>query len=113
LGKAILEKSKENEIHLTAADNFQSFSGSGIEATVKNVSVLVGNKLLMDERGIDIKDSQEIWENLSDQGKTPVYAAIDNSFAGVIAIADTVKESSARAVRELENMGIQVVMITG
>ena len=113
LGKAILKKSKEKEIHLTAADNFQSFSGSGIEARVKNVSVLVGNKLLMDEKGIDIKNSQEIWEKLSDQGKTPVYAAIDNSFAGVIAIADTVKESSARAVRELENMGIQVVMITG
>ncbi len=113
LGKAILEKSKEKEIHLTSADNFQSFSGSGIEATVKNVSVLVGNKLLMDERGIDIKNSQEIWEKLSDQGKTPVYAAIDNSFAGVIAIADTVKESSGKAVKELENMGIQVVMITG
>jgi len=113
LGKAIVSKSKENDVYLTASDSFQSFSGFGIEASVKGVPVLVGNKQLMEENNIDIKDSEELWGKLSDEGKTPVYAAIDNSFAGLIAIADTVKESSAKAVKELENMGIQVVMITG
>lgn len=113
LGQAIVKRSREEEIPLTVSDSFQSFSGSGIEAIIKGTPVLVGNQKLMEENNIDIKDSQKIWEKLSDEGKTPVYAAIDNSFAGVIAIADTVKKSSARAVEELENMGIQVIMITG
>ena len=113
LGKAIVTRSREAGIHLTASDHFDSFSGSGIEAVVKGVPVLLGNKKLMEEKNIDTGDSVSAWEKLSDEGKTPVYLAIDNSFAAVIAIADTVKESSAEAVAVLKKMGIRVVMITG
>jgi len=80
---------------------------------MENNHVLLGNKKLMDEKNISMAGFEEISDRLASQGKTPMYIAIGNNLAGIIAVADVVKESSAKAIEKLHAMGIEVVMITG
>jgi Cu+-exporting ATPase len=113
LGQAIVAKAKEENPDLPKADSFQSFSGTGLEAMIEGRRILIGNKKLMDENDISLDAAKGDWESFSAQGKTPVYISVDKDLAGLIAIADTVKKTSAAAISRLHEMGIEIVMLTG
>jgi Cu+-exporting ATPase len=113
LGEAIVNKAKERNIPLINPRDFRAIAGHGIEATIDGVSVLMGNVKLMNDRGVSLRGLERKAEELSSQGKTPMFVAVDQNLAGIIAVADTLKENSKEAVEALHKMGIEVVMITG
>jgi Cu+-exporting ATPase len=114
LALAVVRKAKSTGITIEQADHFDTFGGKGVIANVLGESVLVGNRLLMQEKGVVIPVEVEARITSFEQdGKTAILIAAANQMAGVIAIADTLKETSKDAVRQLRLMGIQVVMITG
>ena len=113
LGEAIVNRAKEGNIPLIDAKNFRAIAGHGIEATLDGKSLLMGNAKLMKDRRIALDGLNKKAEELSNQGKTPMFVAIDQNPAGIIAVADTLKENSQEAVDVLHKMGIEVAMITG
>jgi Cu+-exporting ATPase len=113
LGEAIVRKAKEENLNLLDPKDFQAIAGQGIEATVDSKRVLFGNLKLMEEKKIILNGLLEKAEDLSIQGKTPMFLAVDGVAAGIIAVADTLKESSKEAVGALHRMGLEVVMLTG
>lgn len=113
LGDAIVRAAEEKGTELKQCEMFNSVPGYGIEATIGGELVLAGNKKLMAERGVELEGLADSFETLSRDGKTPMYIAVNGDIAGLIAVADTVKENSKKAVEALHKMGIQVVMITG
>jgi Cu+-exporting ATPase len=113
LGEAIVRAAEARGVNLSQPSAFNTITGRGLEAVVDGRAVLVGNTRLMQERGIGAAALEPEMERLSAEGKTPVLAAVDGEIAGVLAVADTVKETSAEAVRALRRLGLDVVMITG
>jgi Cu+-exporting ATPase len=114
LAQAVVRKAKSTGVMTEEADHFDTFGGKGVIATVLGETVVVGNRLLMQEKGVVIPEETEARITSFEQdGKTVILIAAGNQMAGVIAIADTLKETSKDAVRQLKSMGIQVVMITG
>ena len=113
LGEAILKKAAESQITLHDPKNFKAVEGHGIEADVENVRVLLGNAKLMEDRKIEIKKLIEKAGHFAADGKTPIYIALDGHAAGLVAVADTLKENSARAVSKLKKLGLEVIMLTG
>ena len=114
LAKAVVRKAISTGITIEQADHFDTYGGKGVVAAVLGETVLVGNRLLMQEKGVVIPEEVEARITSFEQdGKTAILVAAGNQMAGVIAIADTLKETSKDAVRQLKSMGIQVVMITG
>src|SRR5699024_215908 len=113
LGEAIVRAAEDKGLAMLSLDNFDAIPGHGIEVQVDGKTVLAGNKKLMDNRGISLSDLSSNSDALADQGKTPMYIALNNHIAGIIAVADTVKENSVKAIEKLHNMGIEVAMITG
>ncbi len=113
LGEAIVQHAKENEITLDAVEDFEALTGYGIIANVSGKILLVGNAKLMAKHNINDLLLAKHGELLSQKGKTPMYAAYDGAPVGVIAVADTVKQTSAQAISRLKSMGIKVLMITG
>ncbi len=113
LGEAIVRGAQERSLRLAEATGFNSLTGRGLEATVEGRSLLIGNPRLMGEREIDVSALSETLERISGEGKTPMLVAVDGRAAGIVAVADTVKESSAAAVAALKRLGLEVVMITG
>ncbi len=114
LAQAVVRKAKRTGVSISPADHFDTYSGKGVVATVLGETILAGNRLLMQEKGVIISNEIERQLTLFEQdGKTAILIAAGTRMAGVIAIADTLKETSAEAVRQLKSMGIQVVMITG
>ena len=112
LGEAIVNRAKEQELEFLNVESFEAIPGHGIEVTIDNKNILLGNKKLMADRNINIT-LQEESDKLAEEGKTPMYVSVDNKLAGIIAVADVMKPSSSRAVELLHKMGIEVVMITG
>ncbi len=113
LGEAIVKNAEEKGLALVSATKFEAITGRGIRVELDGKEVLVGNLKLMTEENIEIKDFNDKAQALAGDGKTPMFIAIDGKIAGVIAVADTVKPSSAAAIKKLVNMGIEVAMITG
>ncbi len=113
LGEAIVKDAEEKRLEFKKVDMFNAIPGHGIEVTIDGKVILAGNRKLMLERNIDIDKLESASDKLAEEGKTPMYIAIDNSIAGIIAVADTVKENSKRAIEKLHEMGIKVAMITG
>lgn len=113
LGEAIIREALKRGIELTKASNFMAIPGGGVRATVNNRDIFIGNQRLMETKGIDTLEFLPIAETLSDEAKTPVFVAIDGKVMAVIAVADTVKEGSIQAIRDLKDMGIEVSMLTG
>jgi len=113
LAAAIVDGAQGRGLTLKDADTFTAIPGHGIEATIEGRTILLGNLKLMKDRGIPVKDLEVQATRLADDGKTPMYVAIDGKPAGIIAVADTVKEDSKDAIRVLKAMGLEVVMITG
>jgi Cu+-exporting ATPase len=113
LGEAIVNRAKEENIPLMSPKDFQAIAGHGIEATIGGRSLLMGSAKLMKDRGIPLDGLDKKAEKLSSEGKTSMFVAIDQNPAGIIAVADTLKENSKEAVETLHKMGIEVAMITG
>lgn len=112
LGEAIVRAGEEKKLDLKKVDDFIAIPGHGIEVTIDNRHLLLGNKKLMNEKNIVINLQAES-DKLASEGKTPMYIAMDNKLVGIIAVADIVKESSQKAIKNLHSMGIEVAMITG
>ncbi len=113
LGEAIVEEAKARGLALADVSDFEAIPGRGIEATVAGVPVLLGNRRLMDERGLALGDLEATAERLAQEGKTPMFVVSGGAVAGIIGVADVLKPGSAEAVRELEALGLDVYMITG
>ncbi len=113
LGEAIVNRAKEWNIPLINPQNFKAIAGHGIEASIDGKSLIMGNLKLMRDRGIQLEGLEEKAEELSNQGKTPMFVAIGGNPAGLIAVADTLKENSKEAVDALHRMGVEVAMMTG
>ncbi|GAB6992190.1 heavy metal translocating P-type ATPase [Paenibacillus pini] len=106
-----LERSKG--LPLPEAKQFENIPGYGVSAWVDGRPVLVGTRKLMTERGIEMKGALSAMNQLEEAGKTAMLVAVDGKYAGMVAVADTIKETSREAVSRLTDMGIEVVMITG
>jgi len=113
LGEAIVTGAQARGVELVVAEEFRALTGQGIEARVEGHQVLAGNPGLLTERGLSLDGFQERADLLSGQGKTPMYVAIDGQPVAVIGVADTLKENSRGTVKQLQKMGIEVVMLTG
>jgi Cu+-exporting ATPase len=113
LGQAIVDGARALGLTLPEADGFQALPGRGIEALIDGINVLAGNKKLFEERNISLAGLETESDRLADEGKTPMFIALDGKAAGMVAVADTLKKSSAEAVAILRKMGIETAMITG
>ncbi len=113
LAQAVVDGAIERNISLSKATDFESLTGRGVRATVKGKGVLVGNRRLLQENGVDTRPLSEAAERLESQGKTVIRVALDGAPAGVVAVADTAKPDSAAAVEALRRRGVSVVLLTG
>jgi Cu+-exporting ATPase len=113
LGQAIIQGAIDRGIDLVEPSQFQSVTGKGIQVTVDSREVLVGNRRLLEDAGIETSALDQHAEHLAAEGKTPMYVAVDGRPVGMVAVADTVKEESSAAVATLQRLGLEVVMITG
>ncbi len=116
LAEAIVRAAEDKKLGLAKAEKFEAIPGHGVEGTIERKAVMLGNRKLMKER--DIKEAEVIGiltqvEDLEAEGKTVMFVGIDGKLAGLIAVADTVKESAKEAVLSLQSMGVEVYMITG
>ncbi|HEY5692133.1 MAG TPA: heavy metal translocating P-type ATPase [Cyclobacteriaceae bacterium] len=113
LGRAIVDKAKSLGIDLIAPKDFEAIRGKGVSALIDGKRILVGSRRLMKEYNLDPQPLEETMIRLEEEAKTAMLVAIDGQMAGVIAVADTLKEDSADAIRALHEKGIQTAMITG
>lgn len=113
LGEAIVRAAQERGLELKPVSGFRAIPGQGIEVSIDGKNITMGNRKLMDGRAVNIDDKWELSQRLAGEGKTPMYISSEGTLAGIIAVADTVKPNSVKAVTGLKEMGIEVVMITG
>lgn len=113
LGEAIVRGAQDEGIQVEDAQDFNAIPGHGIEASFRDRQVLLGNRRLMQQRGVDFSKLLAHAEKMEHEGKTAMLVAVDGKAAGVVAVADTLKENSQEAVARLKRMGIEVAMITG
>lgn len=113
LAEAIVNYAKHKGIPLLDTDDFEAIPGHGIKATISGEEILVGNRKLMSDYGIDIGESDEKMIQLEQEGKTAMLIAVDGIHTGVVAVADTIKETAKEAIEQLKEEGLEVVMLTG
>jgi len=113
LAIAIAEHGSNNGTHLVDVDSFHAVAGFGVTGGVRGDEVVAGNISLMQERGVDVAAGKDLADGFARDGKTVIFVAVNGILAGVVAIADQIKSSSADAVRKLRAMGIDVMMMTG
>lgn len=112
LAEAIVKKADSQNLSFEKVTGFKAIPGYGISGLVAGKKITFGNKKLMDKEGIKISDT-DMLEKLENEGKTTMLLGIEGKLSGIISVADVVKETAAKAVQELQKMGIEVVMITG
>ena len=113
LGEAIVNEALRREIKLVTLKNFNAIPGHGISAEIDQKEILLGNRKLMDEKNISLGSLEDRATELARQGKTPMFIAESGKLVGIIAVADTVKKSSPAAIKALQKLGLEVVMLTG
>ena len=113
LAAAIVAGAEERGLQLPAVGAFEAIPGHGVRARVEGREVLLGNLRLLEREGIDASALAAHWERLADEGKTPMYAVVDGRPAGLVAVADTVKDESIAAIRALKGLGLEVALLTG
>lgn len=113
LASAIIEKAKEEKLELSKGSDFDSPNGKGVTGKVDNKKVALGNRALMESEQVDIAEWNEQAETLRGDGATVIFASVDGKVAGLIAIADPIKETTAEAIRGLQKEDLRVVMLTG
>ncbi|MBA3769517.1 MAG: cadmium-translocating P-type ATPase [Blastocatellia bacterium] len=112
LADAIVKGAEEKNISFAKVDNFESITGKGVLGTIDGLEVLLGNTKLIKDNGIDVAQSKEA-DELRNEGQTVMFVAVDGKLAGLLGVADTIKESAKEAVEELHRQRIEVVMMTG
>ena len=113
LAQAVVAEAEQRNIPLVPAQEFQAVHGRGVTAAVQGARFLAGNRAMMEENQIDLTAAGETPEALAGAGKTPLYFAQDGRLIGIVAVADTVKPTSAAAIAALRDLGLEVVMLTG
>ncbi len=113
LGEAIVRDAEEKNLKFKNIEEFKAIAGHGIEVKIEDKVILLGNKKLMLDRNIDLDNFEEKSNKLAEEGKTPMFLSINNNLEGIVAVADTVKENSKKAIDAIHKMGIKVAMITG
>ena len=114
LAEAVVKKAQERHLSVEKSIGFDTFAGKGVQATVKGTEVLIGNRILFKERNVTWpKDVEEMLVQLETEGKTVMFIAFDQKLAGLIGIADTLKETTKSAIQKFKAMSLKVVMITG
>jgi Cu+-exporting ATPase len=113
LGDAIVKGAQAKGLEMLSIESFEAIPGHGIEVRIDGQHLLLGNRKLMVKHNVSLLESVSISDDLADEGKTPMFIAIDGKMAGIIAVADIVKKSSSNAIKKLKQMGIEVAMITG
>ncbi len=113
LGQAIVKSAKEKGLVIADPDSFEAVIGHGIKVEYANHLILLGNRNLMKNNGMETDAFDNKMKELEEQGKTATLLAVDNKLSGIIAMADTIKENAAEAIKELQNAGIDVIMLTG
>jgi P-type Cu+ transporter len=113
LAEAIVRHADERGVGRSQPESFDSITGRGAVGVVEGHALAIGNAAMMAEHGIDVAPLRERAEELAERGRTPMYAAIDGELAGLVAVADPIRESSRAAIGRLHRMGLDVVMLTG
>jgi len=113
LGQAVVQGALGEGLRLSEATEFAATTGGGIAATTDGHAVRIGNERFMLESGIDLGGAPGPWVVLAEDGKTPMYVGIDGTIAGLVAVADTIKDDSVRAIKRLRALGLEVAMLTG
>jgi Cu+-exporting ATPase len=113
LGLAVIESARARGLAEAQASEFESFEGLGVQAAVEGRTLLIGNRRLMEERGVDAIALDAAAGRFAAEGKTPVFVAVDGAPAGLIAIADPLKDGAAAAVGRLRALGLETIMLTG
>ena len=113
VAQAIVAAARDAGLTLPALESFEAVPGHGLDAHVEGRRVRIGNQALMDQAGVDVTELQPVADAAAARGETPMYVAIDNEAAAVVAVADTVKPESAEAIAQLKALGLEVWMITG
>jgi Cu+-exporting ATPase len=113
LGEAIVRRARERHLEVVDPEFFNAIPGYGVEVKHDGKSVLLGNRKLMEKNNVSIAQLEEKMKALEEDGKTAMLVAVDGEAAGLIAVADTLMEYSVEAVRALQRMGLEVIMITG
>ena len=113
LAEAIVHEAEERNIPLVPAEGFNALHGRGVQADLQGSAFLAGNRAMMEENGVDLGSHLATADALAENGRTPLYFAQDGRLMGVIAVADTVKPTSAAAISAFRYLGIDVVLLTG
>ena len=114
LAKAIVNKAKEQHLSLQDTSEFDTFAGKGVQAIVNGTMVLIGNRLLFKEKGLEVSSKiEEMVNELEMKGNSMMFVAFDQQLVGLIALADVVKDTTSLAMEQFKDMGLQLVMITG
>ena len=113
LAKAIREHAQKEGLTYEPVEAFSAMPGHGVQGNINGARAIGGNAVLMQEQGLLTESMKRAGEALAEEGKTPLYFALGTKLLGIIAVADVVKPDSAQAIRELEGMGIQTIMLTG
>ena len=113
LAKAIVQKAEERNMDIEISEKFAAIPGRGIHATIEGKEVYIGNRRLMEETGVEMDDVKDELFRLEGEGKTSMILAVNGKISGIIAVADSVKDNSEEAIRELKNAGLNIYMITG
>lgn len=113
LAQAIVQGIEEQGINIKTVQQFEAIPGYGVRAVIENKEIVIGTRKLMNQYKIDITHVMSLMEELEESGKTAMLASIDGKYAGLVAVADTIKETSKRAIQRLQKMGIEVIMMTG
>ena len=112
LAEAIVEKSEQEKIDLETVEEFENVLGRGIKGKIQETKYIAGNSIFMKDNNINIDDVERVSNNLLKQGKSVIYFANEEDIIGIIAVADTIKETSYQAIKELKKKNIETIMIT-
>lgn len=113
LADAIVKAAEADQLEMLKTENFEAIPGHGIRVEIDGISVLLGNRKLMEDQGVELNSMEHHSDRLAGEGKTPMYIAMNRQIAGIIAVADVVKGSSLKAIEKMKAMGLEVAMITG
>lgn len=113
LGQAIVEGARERGISLEKVTEFQSITGQGIEAVLGGIHYFIGNKKLCVNQNIDFVEYEEDAIKIANKGQTPMFVGTEGKVLGIVAVADTLKETSAEAIQKMKHLGVEVYMLTG
>lgn len=114
LGQAIVQAAREKQLELSMPEQFESITGAGIRTRLQEYWVSVGNRRLLETEQVSLPDrAQEMASQYANMGKTPMYVVIEGRLAGMVCVADTIKETSVEAVEKIKSLGVAVYMVTG